>query len=1111
MYRGPSQTSSRRPTSRWDRTGRCTGRPAGGRARTTVCDVLTPRAPAFDGEELVVPAEDGSEVWIFDENGRHLETRHALTGATLRTFHYDGDGQLTSIVDGDGNVTTVHRDAATGDPTAIEGPFGQTTDIAVGSDGWLASVTTPLGLSTSVTHDPGGLLTEVQGARPDATYRFGYDATGRLTSATDPGGTTTLTNTPLYPGSEVTVETAEGRATVHGLHRNAAGDVVRETRYPDGTTDEIVQSPAGSVTHTAGNGTTTTTQFLPDPRLGPTVHYAADTTLTTPGGVERRTSTDREVQLGDENDPFSLTEQTTTSTVNGRSTTATYDAATNAVTVVTPEGRTLTAQIDAHGRPTRTQLAGLAPTVLSYDAHGRLCRVSTSDGTSTRETVYRYDAAGTACADSDGSPVPVEIVDALGQTTSIQWDDDLRPVAVTDPEGHVVSLGYDGTSNLVSVTPPGQPAHTQAFDARDLQTGYAPPGATSSALAWTYGADGRPATLERADGTSNDPTYDGAGRLISRVTDQATYGYAYDTAGRLTGLTSTVDADLTYGYDGGFLTSTTTAGPAATQRTVTLNDDLRQTSETVDADKPEPHTVAYGYNDDGLITSAGDLTITRDPDTGFVTGTTLGDVTTATTYNAFGDVATRTATADGSTVYSATYDYDALGRVSEVTEDVEGASTTRSYTYDGAGRLTQVDEGTTTRSYTYDANGNRTAGPGGATGTYDDQDRIQSYGGRTYTHDPAGDLATIADGTSTRAYDYDADGNLRGVTDTDGADVSYTVDARGRRTSRTGTAGTTAWAYRDGVNPVVQYDESGSRQLRFVFGTASTTPDYLVDTTGAVPSTKRVITDLAGSPRLVVDAASGDVVQRLDYDEFGRVTNDSNPGYQPYGFQGGLHDPETGLVRFGVRDYDPTTGRFTTRDPILFSGGQANLYEFVTSDPVNFTDPSGLGPNTGWWDAAKREAGYFRDGVKASGPQVVRATIGGAKVVGGLATTAAGVAAVDTGVGAGPGVVMINMGLATTGSGAADIGAAVTQGPDVSTSAFPSTPITAAATNASPEVQALASVVELAVGGGVGNAASRAGAADNLVTATLGSGADVATAIDTSATTYSSVSGVLNE
>jgi RHS repeat-associated protein len=99
--------------------------------------------------------------------------------------------------------------------------------------------------------------------------------------------------------------------------------------------------------------------------------------------------------------------------------------------------------------------------------------------------------------------------------------------------------------------------------------------------------------------------------------------------------------------------------------------------------------------------------------------------------------------------------------------------------------------------------------------------------------------------------------------------------------------------------------------------------------------------------RLVVVAATGEVVQRLDYDSFGNILADTNPGFQPFGFAGGIYDPDTGLTRFGARDYDPAAGRWTAKDPIGFAGGQTNLYAYIDNDPLNAIDPTGLGPQAG--------------------------------------------------------------------------------------------------------------------------------------------------------------------
>ncbi|MBK6423671.1 MAG: hypothetical protein IPI38_19055 [Gemmatimonadetes bacterium] len=104
----------------------------------------------------------------------------------------------------------------------------------------------------------------------------------------------------------------------------------------------------------------------------------------------------------------------------------------------------------------------------------------------------------------------------------------------------------------------------------------------------------------------------------------------------------------------------------------------------------------------------------------------------------------------------------------------------------------------------------------------------------------------------------------------------------------------------------------------------------------------RLVTDHLGSVRAVVDTAIGAVVQWASYDAWGNVLADSGAGFQPFGFAGGLTDGATGLVRFGVRDCDPTIGRWTAKDPVGFAGGYGSLYSYVGSSPVGRTDITGL-------------------------------------------------------------------------------------------------------------------------------------------------------------------------
>src|SRR5690554_2900080 len=150
------------------------------------------------------------------------------------------------------------------------------------------------------------------------------------------------------------------------------------------------------------------------------------------------------------------------------------------------------------------------------------------------------------------------------------------------------------------------------------------------------------------------------------------------------------------------------------------------------------------------------------------------------------------------------------------------------------------------------------------------------------------------------------------------------------------------WLWSTDGQLLAEFDAAGDIIRRFIYATRSHVPDMMYAEVNGTWILYRFITDWRGSVRQVVNAWNGDVAQRIAYTPFGRVLEDTQPGFQPFGFAGGLYDHETGLVRFGVRDYNPLIGRWTSKDPILFGGGDTNLYRYVGNDPVNFIDPSGL-------------------------------------------------------------------------------------------------------------------------------------------------------------------------
>jgi len=197
------------------------------------------------------------------------------------------------------------------------------------------------------------------------------------------------------------------------------------------------------------------------------------------------------------------------------------------------------------------------------------------------------------------------------------------------------------------------------------------------------------------------------------------------------------------------------------------------------------------------------------------------------------------------------------------------------------------------------------------------------------------------EGANVTTYDYDIVGNLRGVTLPDGTAIGYVIDAKNRRVGKkVNGVLTQGFLYSGQLNPVAELDGAGNVVSRFVYSTRGNVPDY-VEKGG---STYRVIADHVGSPRFVVDTTTGVVVQEMRYDAFGNVIFDSNPGFQPFGFAGGIYDSDTKFTRFGARDYDAEMGRWTAKDPIRFDGGDANLYGYVVGDPINDIDPTGLTP-----------------------------------------------------------------------------------------------------------------------------------------------------------------------
>lgn len=464
-------------------------------------------------------------------------------------------------------------------------------------------------------------------------------------------------------------------------------------------------------------------------------------------------------------------------------------------------------------------------------------------------------------------------------------------------------------------------------------------GAGTWSTTYQYNLDCQLTEILRPDGQVVGFAYDAAGRPSAVSLPGGALGYSYEPlTGRRSSVSGPYGGGLGFSYDGSLMTGVTCTGEVAGSVSAAYDNDFRVTSLTVNGGAP----VGFGYDGDGLLVPAGELGVRRDLANGVIVADSVGGITTSRTYTALGELESLTAARGADTLFRVTYVRDPLGRIAELTETVGGVTTTKGYTYDLAGRLTEAREnGTVTAVYEYDGNGNgiRLTTPSGTiTGTYDDQDRLVTYGAATYSYTRNGELSLKVEGNDTTRYEYDVLGNLRRVELPGGTVIDYVVDGLNRRIGKkVNGVLVQGWLYQDQLNPIAEVDGAGNVASRFMFGTRANVPDYMLKE----GTTYRIVADHLGSVRLVIRTTDGVVMQRLAHDEFGRELVNSNPGFQPFGYGGGLTDAQTGLIRFGARDYDPANGRWTAKDTRFFAGGDLNLYRYVRSDPVNNMDPSG--------------------------------------------------------------------------------------------------------------------------------------------------------------------------
>ncbi|RYZ89616.1 MAG: RHS repeat protein [Proteobacteria bacterium] len=703
-----------------------------------------------------------------------------------------------------------------------------------------------------------------------------------------------------------------------------SGALSRTVTASDGTLTTSVEDANHNQRVTSAKGDISTTVSQADPRFGLSASLPLSTNRVTPEGVTAKSSLTKTVSLSNDSDFLSLQTLVNQTSYEGLGTyTSSFDRTAKTLTNTTPSGFVSKQSFNSKGRISKIEISQLSPLEIFYDSTGRA--ISRTQGNRTQSSAY--NAQGRLASETN----------ALGQITRYSYDSVGRINQIQKPDGRLVKMNFDDNDNLLSVTLPKNQVHSYSFDSLNQMLVNLDPSLSGVNSAWNfeYNADRQSSKDTFPNGESFQYGYDSAGRLIQVITPSGNFAYNYDSAtGQLKSLRSPEGNGLSFEWDGSLLTDQTWTGQVNGSISMSYGNQMRLSSELIQGSVAVPYT----YTPEGSLKSAGPLSLSYSSSNGLLLESVLGASTERFTYSTFGELATRSVTLDSGTLYNELLTRDALGRITSLSRTVNGANELINYGYDVAGRLISAAKvGAAAETYSYDNNDNRILD---SETVYDAQDRLTRNRDWTFTYNARGHLSTKTSRTTTSVvnYVYDNLAQLRTVTDNAGLNLSYVYDAQGRQIGKMKNGVLSrGLIFRDQLRPAAEINPNGSLKSVFVYGSRGHVPEFM-DRAGV---TYRFVTDHLGSVRMVVNLSTKQVIQAISYDSWGKVLSDSNPGFQPFGYAGGLYDHETGLVRFGARDYDGRIGRWLDKDPVRFVGG-LNFYAYAKNDPINYIDSNGL-------------------------------------------------------------------------------------------------------------------------------------------------------------------------
>ncbi|XP_034637648.1 teneurin-1 [Trachemys scripta elegans] len=880
--------------------------------------------------EIASPADQ--ELYQFTTNGTHLHTLNLITRDYIYNFTYNGEGDIATITNSNGNSVHIRRDAS-GLPLWLVVPGGQVYWLTISSNGVLKKVYAQSYSLALMTYPGNTGLLATKSNENGWTTVYEYDLEGHLTNATFPTGEVSSFHSDVEKLTRVELESSNRENVITATNFSATSTIY--TLKQDNTQNIYRVSPDGSLRVTFASGMEITLNTEPHILAGVVNPTLGKCNISLPGEHNSNLIEWRQRKEQTKGNISAFERRLRAHNRNLLS--IDFDHVTRTGKIYDDHRKfTLRILYDQTGRPILwSPISKYNEVNITYSHSGLVTYIQRGTWTEKME----YDPSGKI----------ISRTWADGKIWSYTYLEKSVMLLLHSQRRYIFE--YDQSDYLLSVTMPSMVRHglQTMLSVGYYRNIYTPPDSTASFIQ-DFTRDGRLLQI----------LYPGTGRRVL---------YKYTRQSRLSEiLYDTTQVTFTYEESSGVI------------KTIHLMHDgfictirYRQTGPLIGRQ-------IFRFSEEGLVNARFDYSYNNFRVTSMqaminetplpidlyryvdVSGRTeqfgkfsvinydLNQVITTTVmkhtkiFSANGQVIEVQYEILKSIAYWMTIQYDNMGRmvICDIRVGVDANITRYFYEYDADGQLQTVSVNDKTQwRYSYDLNGNINLLSHGNSARltplrYDLRDRITRLGEIQYKMDEDGFLRQ----RGNEIFEYNSNGLLnKAYNKVSGWTVQYCYDGLGRRVASKSSLGQhLQFFYADLSNPI--------RVTHLYNHTSSEITSLYYDLQGHLIAMELssgeeyyVACDNTGTP-LAIFSSRGQVIKEILYTPYGDIYQDTYPDFQVIiGFHGGLYDSLTKLVHLGQRDYDVIAGRWTTPNHHVWKHLNTipkpfNLYSFENNYPV---------------------------------------------------------------------------------------------------------------------------------------------------------------------------------